>query len=138
MVPQMKPFKVIPYQLIKWVTIKNNLSNNSLATIKEVEDNYQNDPYVLKKYKIGYLAEVMIKGSKLLKKNYDNITVPVLIMHGLGDPIVPAGFSETLYEKIASTDKQLIIFENSLHEIYNDVEREDVIEATIDWLRAHA
>lgn len=80
----------------------------------------------------------MIKGSKLLKKNYDNITVPVLIMHGLGDPIVPAGFSETLYEKIASTDKQLIIFENSLHEIYNDVEREDVIEATIDWLRAHA
>ena len=138
MVPQMKPFKVIPYQLIKWVTIKYKLSNNSLATIKEVEDNYQNDPYVLKKYKIGYLAEVMIKGSKLLKKNYDNITVPVLIMHGLGDPIVPAGFSERLYEKIASTDKQLIIFENSLHEIYNDVEREDVIEATIDWLRAHA
>jgi acylglycerol lipase len=137
MVPQMKPFKVIPYQLVKGVTIKNNLSNNSLATIKQVEDDYQNDPYVLKKYKIGYLAEVMIKGSKLLKKNYAQITVPALIMHGAGDLIVPVQFSITLHDKIASLDKQLIIFEKSLHEIYNDIEREDVIEATIDWLRAH-
>lgn len=52
MVPQMKPFKVIPYQLLHGVTIKNNLSNNSLASIKEVEDDYQNDPFVLKNIKL--------------------------------------------------------------------------------------
>ncbi|MGI6781599.1 MAG: lysophospholipase [Acholeplasmataceae bacterium] len=137
MVPQMKPFKIIPYQLLRWVTIKNNLSNNSLATIKQVEEDYQNDPYVLKKYKIGYVGDVMIKGGKILKQNYDNITVPALIMHGLGDPIVPVQFSEVLYERIASKDKELVIFDQSLHEIYNDCEKEEVIEKTIDWLRAH-
>ncbi|MGI6787079.1 MAG: lysophospholipase [Acholeplasmataceae bacterium] len=138
MVPQMKPFKVIPYQLLKWVTIKNNLSNNMLASIKEVEENYQNDPLVLKKYKIGYLGEVMIKGSKILKKNYDNIKVPALIMHGLKDPIVPVEFSQNLYQKIASTDKELVVYEKSLHEIYNDIESEDVIKTTVDWLINHA
>lgn len=137
MVPQLIPFKVIPYQLLKWVTIKNNLSTNSLATIKEVEIAYEQDPYVLKKYKLGYLGEVMIKGSKVLKANYQNILMPVLIMHGAKDPIVPAEFSQNLFEKVKSSDKELLIFQESLHEIYNDLEKEVVINKTIEWLNRH-
>lgn len=79
----------------------------------------------------------MIKGSKLLKKNYENITIPILIMHGLNDPIVPVEFSKNLYERIASKDKELVIYEKSLHEIYNDVEKDEVIKKTIEWLLKH-
>ena len=137
-VKQLNLFKVIPYQLIRWVTIKNNLAKNSLSTIEEVETNYQKDPYVLKKYKIGYLGEVMLKGVRRLKKNYDNIKMPVLIMHGKLDPIVPVEFSENLYQKIASEDKEILILKDSLHEIYNDIERDITINKTIEWLDNHA
>lgn len=135
---QLNLLKVIPYQLLRWVRIKNNIAKDSLATIKEVEEDYLNDPYVLKSYKIGVLGEVIMKGSKILKKNYDNIKMPVLIMHGKLDPTVPQEFSVNLYQKVASTDKELVIWEESLHEIYNDLEKDKVINKTIEWLDNHA
>ena len=135
---QLNLLKIIPYQLLRWVRIKNNIAKDSLATIKEVEEDYLNDPYVLKSYKIGVLGEVIMKGSKILKKNYDNIKMPVLIMHGKLDPTVPQEFSVNLYQKVASTDKELVIWEESLHEIYNDLEKDKVINKTIEWLDNHA
>ena len=136
-VKQLNIFKVIPYQIFRKVTIKNKFADGSLSSIKEVEEAYTNDPYVIKKYKLGYLGEVMLKGAKRLKKNYHNIKMPVLILHGKLDPIVPVEFSKNLFNKIASDDKELVIYENSYHEIYNDIERIDVINKTIEWLDKH-
>ena len=136
-VKQLKFFKCFPFQLLKWVTVKNKLSNNMLASIPEVEKAYQEDPLVLDKYKVSLPAEIMLKGSRVIKKNYDNYKLPVLIMHGRLDPIVPVEFSENLYEKISSKDKKLVIFENSLHEIFNDIERKEAFETVKDWLIDH-
>ena len=137
-VKQLSIFKIIPYQMLKGVNIDNNLAKNSLSTISEVEKDYIEDPFVLKKYKLGYLGEVMIKGSKRLNKNINNIKMPVLFMHGKNDPIVSVEFSKNMYNNVLSNDKELVIYEQSLHEIYNDVEREKVIDKTIEWLTRHA
>lgn len=137
-VKQLNAFKVIPYQLVGWITVKNNLAENALASIKEVEALYHADPYVLKEYKIRYAGEVMIKGIKRLKKNYHNIKMPVLVMHGSLDPIVPKEFSENLFKQIASEDKELVLYEKSLHEIFNDIEKEEVTVKVISWLDSHA
>lgn len=52
----------------------------------------------------------MVESLDLLENLLDKITLPVLLVHGSEDNIVPVYCSEHLYERISSTDK---IFEAS-------------------------
>ena len=47
----------------------------------------------------------MMESMEKLQRNISNITVPVLIIHGSEDAIIPISSSEFAYEKISSVDK---------------------------------
>ncbi|MCZ7570540.1 MAG: alpha/beta fold hydrolase [Ardenticatenaceae bacterium] len=71
-----------------------------------------------------------------VRRELGQVTVPTLILHGRRDQIVyPAGAHE-VYDRIASSDKTLHWFENSGHVITVDAEREQVWQATYDWIKA--
>lgn len=48
-------------------------------------------------------------------KNVQSITVPTYFIHGTKDRVVPYEFSQVLYKKSASADKQLFTIENGFH-----------------------
>jgi acylglycerol lipase len=64
------------------------------------------------------------------------ISIPVLIMAGGADPIVPVAGSRMLAERISSRDKTLTIYEGLYHEILNEPEQGEVIAQICDWLDA--
>jgi acylglycerol lipase len=64
------------------------------------------------------------------------ISIPVLIMAGGADPIVPVAGSRMLAERISSKDKTLTIYEGLYHEILNEPEQGEVIAQICDWLDA--
>lgn len=63
---------------------------------------------------------------------------PVLILHGGDDGLVAPKDSLELYEQIASWDKSLRIYAGLYHEIFNEYDKDAVIEDTLDWLNLHA
>jgi acylglycerol lipase len=66
------------------------------------------------------------------------ISIPVLIMAGGADPIVPVAGSRMLAERISSKDKTLTIYGGLYHEIMNEPEQGEVIAQICDWLDARA
>ncbi len=128
------PFRIIGYKWLGFINKTNDLADDSLSRIKEVEQDYVSDPLNLKSYKFSLAGNMFVSGVRYLNKHLENYETPVLILHGSADKIVPAIFSERLHQLIPHSDKKLIIYESSYHEIFNDIDREKVITDVIEWL----
>jgi acylglycerol lipase len=64
------------------------------------------------------------------------IHVPLLVMHGGADPITDPEGSREFVANASSADKELVIWPDDLHEIFNELDQEAVIKRMIDWLDA--
>ncbi|HYD04090.1 MAG TPA: alpha/beta hydrolase [Reyranella sp.] len=65
------------------------------------------------------------------------MTVPVLIQHGSQDLLIPPEGNRAIYAAIGSEDKTIETYEGLYHEIYNEPERESVLDDLVAWLEAH-
>jgi alpha-beta hydrolase superfamily lysophospholipase len=72
-----------------------------------------------------------------VRDHLSTITLPVLVMHGEADALVPAQASEDIAAKVGSTDVTLKVWPGLYHEIYNEPERNEVIATTVEWVGAH-
>jgi lysophospholipase len=66
-----------------------------------------------------------------------SLTLPLLLMHGTADEIVPAGGTKMVAERAGSADKTLKLYHGLYHEILNEPEQGDVIRDLLEWLNAH-
>lgn len=132
---QAKALKILPMCLIKNIKYKNNLGDG-VCSDKEVVEKYNNDPLVLKEATMGLMKNVFITGCKLVKDNIKNISVPTLVMHGKEDGIVASSTATWTYENLTVEDKDLQIYAGLYHEIFNEVEKDVVIEYLVSWLNS--
>ncbi len=94
---------------------------------------YENDPLVYH----GPIPTGLTMGG-MMAKLYDIVTrieLPALIMAGNGGS--DGARSRILYERISSADKTLKLYEDLLHEIFNEPEHPQVISDLEAWLKAH-
>ena len=63
--------------------------------------------------------------------------MPLLVMQGTRDGLVDPGCGPHVYERAGSPDKTLKMYEGLWHEIFNEPERDLVIDDLISWLDAH-
>jgi acylglycerol lipase len=64
------------------------------------------------------------------------LTVPVLVMHGGDDRLVPVAAATMVHERAGSPDKTLKVYDGLYHEILNEPEREAVMDDLVAWLDA--
>jgi alpha-beta hydrolase superfamily lysophospholipase len=100
----------------------------------QVVSAYRNDPLNLKEFSTQLMSEVLIRGARWLMNHYAAYTYPCLVLHGGADQIVTPETSKIFYEKIASTDKELKIYDGLFHEILNEPEKDIVLEDIHRWL----
>ena len=65
------------------------------------------------------------------------LTLPMLLMHGTADRLVPIVGTEMVDELAGSDDKTFIRYEGLYHEILNEPERDRVLADIIAWLDEH-
>jgi alpha-beta hydrolase superfamily lysophospholipase len=66
-----------------------------------------------------------------------SLRIPLLLMHGSADAIVPTGGTKMVAERAGSTDKTLKLYPGLYHEILNEPEQGEVIRDLLEWLNAH-
>ena len=66
------------------------------------------------------------------------ITLPLLVMHGTADVIVPPFASHMVDDRAASEDKRLELYEGLFHEILNEPERDRVMDDIAGWIGERA
>jgi alpha-beta hydrolase superfamily lysophospholipase len=71
-------------------------------------------------------------------ESLQRLTLPLLVMVGTGDTLVPPAASELVYEKASSEDKTIKRYDGLYHELVHEPERDQVMADLTGWLRAHA
>lgn len=105
------------------------------------------DPAVVEAYKADPLVYGGKIGARLGKEFMDamaaaqagapTIRLPLLIQHGEADRLTAPAGSRYLFDHVASADKHLEIYPGLFHEIYNEPERDAVLDDLIGWFDAH-
>jgi alpha-beta hydrolase superfamily lysophospholipase len=67
-----------------------------------------------------------------------SIMLPVLVFHGTADKLTEPDGSRKFDANVGSTDRTLLMVEGSYHETLNDLDRDRVIRALIDWTLVRA
>jgi alpha-beta hydrolase superfamily lysophospholipase len=98
---------------------------------------YKSDPLVYRGAPRADRAAAWGDAVDLVQKGMESITLPLLIMHGTGDLLVPFEGSKRLMERASSKDKTLKLYEGLYHEILNEPERDRVMADILIWLDAH-
>lgn len=115
------------------VKLKNPVEND-ICSVPEVVYDYQNDPLVLKKATFNFYNEFLVRATDEVLSHLNEYNLPVLILHGEEDSIVPSVISQHVFDTIASKDKTLHIYPKLYHEIFNEEIKEEIVDYVIDWL----
>jgi acylglycerol lipase len=95
------------------------------------------DPYHLKYISTRYFFQLNKYMSIGLKNCPQRIKAPTLIFQGEADPgIDPAGAKQFL-EKLAATDKEIVIYPKGLHVLLTDPDCHDIAERLGAWFDKH-
>jgi alpha-beta hydrolase superfamily lysophospholipase len=95
---------------------------------------FKNDPLVYHdKFPVRTGAEIL-RVVKSIRRRMEAVEVPLLIMHGTRDVVTDPNGSRELHARASSTDKTLILYPGLYHEIFNEPEREQVVNDLIEWI----
>jgi len=111
----------------------SGLPTSVLSRDEAVCDAYDADPLVDTKSTIDLLA-AMVAAADHTRENLDNIRRPMLAMAGEADELVPP-VSTRLLEGRPGVDT--IFYPEHRHEIFNELDWEDVADDMITWLDGH-
>jgi acylglycerol lipase len=95
------------------------------------------DPLIANESQPAETMAELARASQLLKKSFQLITVPLLIMHGTADKVTKPSGSKEFYERAGSSDKTLKLYEGHFHDLLADVGKQQVMADIQAWIDAH-
>lgn len=114
------------------------LDSSTISRDPAVVQAYDDDPLVYRGRMKAGLVAAMIRGIQRADDDAPGIATPMLILHGSEDLLTSPAGSERLYERIASADRTIKLYDGLYHEILNEPERDQVIADIIAWLNERA
>ncbi|WP_114810207.1 alpha/beta hydrolase [Paraburkholderia kururiensis] len=82
-------------------------------------------------------AEILLAMERI-ERGRANLRLPVLVYHGTRDKLTEPEGSRDFAGHVGSPDKTLTLYEDSYHEAMNDLDRDRVIGALIEWIVARS
>ena len=113
------------------------LDVDAISRDPDVVQAYVNDPLVFHGKTPARLGAEIISAITRVTEEANKIRLPVLIVHGSEDRLAAPSGSQMLFDKAASEDKTLKIYDGLYHEVLNEPEREMVLKDIEDWLETH-
>jgi acylglycerol lipase len=96
-----------------------------------------NDPLIAHETQPTQTVAAMVRADERLKKEFSQITLPVLILHGTLDKNTKPSGSQHFYDMAGSTDKTLKLYDGGFHDLLNDIDKQLVISDIISWINSH-
>ncbi len=110
------------------------LPASAVSRDSEVVRQYEEDPLVFHGGPTVGLAMAASRASARIERDMELFELPLLIVHGTDDKLVPTDGSQELYERAQTSDKALKLYDGLYHEVMNEPERLDVLGDIAAWL----
>ncbi len=105
------------------------------------------DPEVVRAYDadpLNYRGKIpvrtaveMVQTARELAAGLASLRLPILLLHGTEDRLVPAAASRFVHDRVSSPDRTLRLYNGLYHEVFNEPEREQVLGELSGWLDRH-
>lgn len=112
--------------------LKAKIDGDLLSRDLEVQKAYADDPLIVTGSTAGLGYEIF-QAMEAATANVGRVTLPVYVLHGEIDKLVPLGASDCLAE-LDNVDRR--IWEGVRHEAFNEPEQAEVMGEMIEWLEA--
>jgi alpha-beta hydrolase superfamily lysophospholipase len=110
------------------------LNAGFLSVSPKVVSSYKNDPLVYKEGIVSGAIAEFVRATNNIQAELEKIDLPVVILHGTADRFSDVEGSRILYERIASEDKTLKLYEDYYHELFQEPYREKVFGDVLSWM----
>jgi acylglycerol lipase len=100
---------------------------------------YEQDPLVFHGKLQARTAVELADATATFPEGVARLTLPLLVMHGGADRLVPPASAEMVYANAGSSDKTLELYEGFYHEIFNEpqADRAQPLNDLNTWLKTH-
>lgn len=112
------------------------LDVNAVSRDPAVVAAYNADPLVWHGKVPAGIARALLLVGESMPRRARGITKPVLVVHGSDDRLVPAAGSERMVECLAAEDVHLKVYPGLYHEVFNEPEKDRVLDDVVSWIAA--
>ncbi len=95
---------------------------------------YETDPLVHHGKIPAGTAAAIITSAERYATQLPSMRLPLLVVHGSADQLVSVESGRTAHSLAGSTDKTLKIYDGLAHEVFNEPERDRVLDDVMAWL----
>ncbi len=112
------------------------LDANAISRDPEVVAAYNADPLVHHGKIPAGIAKALVSVGESMPQRARELTAPLLVVHGAEDALVPAAGSELLVDRVGSSDVHLKVYPTLFHEVFNEPEKDRVLDDVTAWIEA--
>lgn len=102
-----------------------------------VVEDYRADPLVHQGAVPARTVHELVAATAGFAEAAARLKLPVLVLHGTADRLVPLTATRPVYHAIGSKRRTIRVYEGLYHEVLNEPEREAVLADVFEWLDAH-
>ena len=96
---------------------------------------YKADPLVYRGKIPAGIGKALLVVGETMPQRAPGITAPLLVVHGEDDSLVSADGSRRLVKCVGSRDVELKVYPELFHEVFNEPERDRVLDDVTSWIR---
>ena len=113
-----------------------NLPADAVSRDPQVVTAYENDPLVHHGKLPAGVGRALITVGETMPQRAAAITAPLLVVHGDKDRLIPVEGSRQLVECVGSPDVHLKEYPGLFHEVFNEPEKDLVLDDVTAWIES--
>lgn len=110
--------------------LKNADFSRDPATVHAMNE----DPLIANEIQPSQTVAALMRAGDRLRKEFQHIKLPVLILHGTADKATLPSGSQKFYDTVGSPDKALWLYQDRAHDMLNDLGKEKIMDDISDWI----
>ncbi|MGE5584562.1 MAG: lysophospholipase [Bacillota bacterium] len=118
------------------MTVDSGIPPDTLSRDPEVVTTYVSDPLRYPRITLRFYAELARQMAKTMAAA-PFVQLPCLILQGGKDAIVSPYATRRFYSAMTCRDREMRVYPDSFHELFNDLNRGEVLADVADWLARH-
>ena len=111
-----------------------HLPNERFSRDPKVVQAMNEDPLIAHETQPAQTMAALVRADERLKREFSQMSLPVLILHGTDDKNTKPAGSQEFYDRVGSGDKTLKFYEGSYHDPLNDIDKDAVMQDVQSWV----
>jgi acylglycerol lipase len=123
--------------IVPWMPV-GGVDNTGLSRDPAVIEAADNDPLAYHGMVRARTGAQFKYAMERIHASARKIALPAYIIQGGADKVIGPSGAQKFFDGIASEDKQLKLYDEGYHELWNDLCKEEVISGIIEWIEARS